>query len=192
MSQIFGDFNEQILTNNILFILDFFIDSIALDRYKQTRYLSVAFIADYVVNFFPATEEDIAFFEKQLEIKSTVNYIANELLENSMKFHQKKISYPIKLGVGLLDNKLFFIATNCVNPKALDELKAFINELLVSDIDELYFRQLEKGAEEKSSHSRLGLLSMMNDYNAMLGWKIETVNQDPEIITVTTMVQLKA
>jgi hypothetical protein len=191
MTQLFGDFNEEILVNNKLFVLDFFINSIPVDRYKQTRYLSVAFIADYLANFFHASEEDIAFFEKQLEVKSAATYITNELLENSMRFHQRDFNYPIQFGVGLFEEQLFFISTNCVTPIALNNLKYFINELLISDIDELYFRQLEQGAEEKSNQSRLGLLSMMNDYSAKLGWKIEAVNPSPEIICVTTMVQLK-
>nr|WP_245912130.1 hypothetical protein [Calothrix elsteri] len=62
---------------------------------------------------------------------------------------------------------------------------------MVSDANELYFSQLEKNAEdENSTASGLGLLSMINDYSAMLGWKFETIQEKPEIITVTTMVQL--
>ncbi|MGC8711268.1 MAG: hypothetical protein ACP5RH_02650 [Leptodesmis sp.] len=38
--------------------------------------------------------------------------------------------------------------------------------------------------------SGLGLLTMMTDYLAKLGWKFETINTDPQIILVTTMVQL--
>jgi hypothetical protein len=56
--------------------------------------------------------------------------------------------------------------------------------------DELYFYQLEKGAEEWSNESRLGLLSTIDDYCAKLGWKIETILQESETIAVTTMVQL--
>ena len=31
---------------------------------------------------------------------------------------------------------------------------------------------------------------MMSDYMARLGWKFETVQKDPEVVAVTTMVQL--
>jgi hypothetical protein len=44
--------------------------------------------------------------------------------------------------------------------------------------------------DESESESGLGLLTMMNDYLAKLGWKFETVQQDPEVIAVTTMVRL--
>jgi hypothetical protein len=31
---------------------------------------------------------------------------------------------------------------------------------------------------------------MMTDYLAIVGWKIETIQKDPEIVTLTTRVQL--
>jgi hypothetical protein len=190
MNQIFGDFGEEILTNHKLIMMDFFIHSIPPEKHKQIRYLSIAFIADYLATLFPIDENDINSFEKQLKIKSAATYIANELLENSIKFHQKSVNYPIKFGICLLCKDLVFVASNCVTQKTLNNLKGFIHELTTSDIDELYFRQLEKGAEEKSNESRLGFLSIMNDYSAKLGWKIETLNQERSITTVTTMVQL--
>ncbi|MDY7014363.1 MAG: hypothetical protein SVX43_12330 [Cyanobacteriota bacterium] len=62
--------------------------------------------------------------------------------------------------------------------------------MLGSEPDEFYFRQLEKGAEQQSNSSQLGIISMIYDYYAKLGWKIETLTQKPEITEVTTMVQL--
>ncbi|MDP8966289.1 MAG: ATP-binding protein, partial [Cyanobacteriota bacterium] len=46
-------------------------------------------------------------------------------------------------------------------------------------------------SDESESISGLGLLTMINDYQAQLGWKFETIQKDPEAIAVTTMVQLK-
>lgn len=190
MNQIFGDFQEEILANNKLFMFEFFVHSIPLERRKQTRYLSIAFITDYWATLFPVNEQDIKSYERQFHIKTAVTYIANELLENSMKFHQKGVKYPIQLGMCLIDKKLVLVTNNCVNEQILEKFINFIQEIINSDSDELYFRQLEKGAEEKSEESRLGFLSMINDYSAKLGWKIETISQEPKITTVTTMVQL--
>jgi hypothetical protein len=36
----------------------------------------------------------------------------------------------------------------------------------------------------------LGILTMMNDYQAKLGWKFETIQNESEAIAVTIMVQL--
>lgn len=190
MNQIFGNFSEELIANHKVFMIDFYIHSIPVVRRKQTRYLSIAFINDYLANLFPVNEEDIKSYERPFHIKSAVTYIANELLENSIKFNHEAVKYPIKFGICLVDKNLVFVASNCVTERALEKFKDFVHQLTTSDIDELYFRQLEKGAEEKSEESRLGFLSIMNDYSAKLGWKIETINKDPEITTVTTMVQL--
>ena len=190
MNQIIGDFIEEALDNHKLFMIEFLIQAIPIERRKPIRYLSMAFVADYLANIFPLPEETATSFGQQLQLKSAATYMSNELLENSMKFHDNKINYPVKFGIGLLEENLVFISSNCVNQKCLANFNKFIDELTHSDIDEFYFRQLEKGAEEKSEESQLGFLSMMNDYSAKLGWKIETIRKDIEIITLTTMVQL--
>ncbi|NEP57471.1 MAG: ATP-binding protein [Symploca sp. SIO2G7] len=188
--QLFGDFPEEILTNYKLLIMEFFIQSIPPERWKQTRYLSIAFITDYLSNIFPVDEENIKSYQQQLQMKSAASYIANELLENSMKFHYGAVNYPVRFGIGFIEQSLVFVGSNCTSPQNLESFTNFVQELTTSDIDELYFRQIEKGAEENSEESRLGFLSMINDYNAKLGWKIETLKEDPEIATITTMVQL--
>jgi hypothetical protein len=190
MNQIIGDFIEEALDNHKLFMIELLIQAIPLERRKPIRYLSMAFVGDYLANVFPITEENATSFGQQLQLKSAATYMSNELLENSMKFHNENINYPVKFGIGLFENHLIFIGSNCVNKNCLEKFNKFIDELTHSDIDEFYFHQLEKGAEEKSEESQLGFLSMMNDYSAKLGWKIETVKKDVEIITLTTMVQL--
>jgi hypothetical protein len=81
--------------------------------------------------------------------------------------------------------------TNCVNPSQLNGFEYFIQEILSEDPDDLYLRQLEKNAaEENESDSGLGFLTMINDYDAKLAWKFETVQQVPQLVSVTTMVQL--
>jgi hypothetical protein len=192
MQEIFGHFPEEILSNHKIFMMDFYLNPIPPVKRKQTRYLSVAFITDYLSNLFPVNEEEIDSYKRNLQIKSIITYLVNELLENLFKFHNYNVgNYPVKIELFLLENDLVLAATNSVSYQALEKLKLFIEELLNSDIDELYFRQLEKGAEENSEKSQLGFISMINDYNAKLGWKIERVNDEPEIITVKTMVQIK-
>ncbi len=190
MSQIIGNFLEEILDDSKIFMMEFFIHAIPVEKRKQTRYLSLAFMAEYLTKFFPFNEEDVQFYQKQLQLKSAVNYIANELLDNSIKYNYELGKYPLRFAIYLLDRELVFATRNRTNKKNLDRLNNFINELINSDVSEFYFRQMEKGAEEKSEESQLGFLSILNDYGAKLGWKIEKVNDEPEITTVTTMVQL--
>lgn len=192
MLQIMGDFREEILTQNQVLMMNFFLHTIPLAKRKQTRYLSIAFINEYLASLFPNDRESIEFYERRLQMKSAVFYIANELLTNSMKFNCENIKYPIEFGICSIDGReLVFVTSNCVSDRNLEKLKSFVGEITTSDANELYFRQIEKGAAEKSEESRLGFLSIINDYKAKLGWKIETVSQEPEITIVTTMVQIE-
>jgi len=189
-NQILGNFRDNILDDYKLFTLELYVHAISPVRRKQTRYLSVAFMTDYIANLFPTQEDDIQTFERQLKIKSAATYITNELLENCVKFHDDRLKYPIRISSCLQGQDLILISTNCVNPGSLDKLEIFVNKLLTSDADELFFHQLEKGAEENSEQSQLGFLSMINDYRARLGWKIEAINSTLDVKQVTTMVQL--
>lgn len=190
MSQIIGNFLEEVLDDSKIFMMEFYIHAIPVEKRKQTRYLSLAFMAEYLTNLFSFTEEDVQSFQKQLQLKSAISYIANELLANSIKYNYELGKYPIRFAIYLLERQLVFVTRNCANKKTLDKLHHFINELMNSDTNDLYFLQLEKGAEEKSEDSQLGFLSILNDYEAKLGWKMETVSKEPEIAVITTMVQL--
>ncbi len=190
MIQLFGDFQEDIPTNHEFLIIGFFPNSLPLKQRWRNNGLSADFIADYLTTFFPANQDEPATVERQLQLKTAVNYIANELIDNALKFNDEKSDYPVKFGLHLLEDRLVLISTNCVSPKALDNFYEFVNQLKKTDLESFYIHQLEKGAEEDSQESQLGILTMMQDYLATVGWKIEMVQKDPEVITLTTMVQL--
>jgi hypothetical protein len=190
MNQIFGDFQEDIPTHHEFLMIGFLPNSLPLKQRWRNNGLSADFIADYLTTFFPANESEPNTLERQEQLKTTVNYIANELIDNAMKFNYEISNYPIKFGLHLLEDKLVMTSMNCVSSQALANFYEFINQLKDSNIEDLYIQQLEKGALEESYESRLGILTMKKDYLAKLGWKIETVQQDPEIITLTTRVQL--
>lgn len=196
MHKIFGDFHENLPDEHEFLILGFSPSSIPIQQRWRNNGLSADFVADYLTTFFPIIDQDSDPEEKRIEIKGAVSYIANELLENAMKFNDESSSYPIKFGLHILEiaskMTLVLLATNSVAHHSIDKFQSFIKELLESDLDELYIRQLEKSAEDESgASSGLGLLTMTNDYFAKLGWKFETVQQEPEVVTVTTMVQLQ-
>ncbi|NEP15101.1 MAG: ATP-binding protein [Symploca sp. SIO2C1] len=194
MTQTFGEYRENLPDDHEFLILGFSPKSISIQQRWRNNGLSADFIADYLTTFFPINEDYSNTQATQAEVKSAVSYIANELLENAMKFHDESSSYPIKFGIYLLEDAALTVvlqATNSVSSPTLDKFQAFVEELTTSDPEELVVRQLEKNAEDENSHaSGLGLLTMLNDWNTKLGWKIETVQQDPEIVTVTTVVQL--
>ncbi|NEP58522.1 MAG: ATP-binding protein [Symploca sp. SIO2G7] len=194
MTQVFGEYREKLPSDHEFLLLGFSPSSIPIQQRWRNNGLSADFIADYLMTFFPINDEQSSIQARQAEIKSGVSYIANELLENAMKFHDKTSSHPIKFGIYLLEDTVLTVllqATNSVSPPNLDKFQAFVQELTNSDPEELFIRQLEKNAEDENFHnSGLGLLTMINDWNAKLGWKIETFSQEPEVVTVTTVAQL--
>jgi hypothetical protein len=191
MIQTFGDFIELPASQEYL-IIGFSPSSIPLKQRWRNNGLSADFMADYLATFFPDNEDDTSTIDRQAEIKSAVSYIANELLENAMKFNNETSEYPIDIKLQLESDGVIFSVVNSISPQAVDKFQAYIQHLLASDPSELYIQQLEKNAvEESCTDSGLGLLTMLTDYTAKIGWKFQTVHQDPEVIAVTTMVQLR-
>ena len=190
MIQTFGDFIELPASQEYL-IIGFSPSSIPLKQRWRNNGLSADFMADYLATFFPGNEDDTSTIERQAEIKSAVSYIANELLENAMKFNNETSEYPINIKLQLESEGVLFSVVNSISRQGVDKFQGYIQQLLASDPSELYIQQLEKNAvEESCTDSGLGLLTMLTDYSAKIGWKFQTVHQDPEVIAVTTMVQL--
>lgn len=194
MTQIFGEFRENLPTEQEFLILGFSPSSIPLKLRWRNNGLSADFVADYLTTFFPVSEDDPSTKEKQAEFKGAVSYIANELLENAMKFSDETSNYPIKFGLHLFKDTritVVLIVTNSIPTQALDKFQALIQVLLDEDPAELYIRQLENNAcNDNYNSSGLGLITMKHDYLAKLGWKFETVQKEPKVVAVTTMVQL--
>ncbi|MEG4841892.1 DUF6272 family protein [Microcoleus sp. B9-D4] len=190
MIQILGDFIEQPASQEYL-IIGFSPSSIPLKQRWRNNGLSADFMADYLTTFFPGNQDEPSTIERQAEIKSAVSYIANELLENAMKFNDETSEYPIDIKLQLESDGVIFSVANSISPQAVDKFQAYIHQLLTSEPSELYIQRLEKNAaDETCTNSGLGLLTMLTDYTAKLGWKFQTVHKDPEVIAVTTMVQL--
>jgi hypothetical protein len=159
-----------------------FNSAIPFSQRWRNNSLSADFIADYLTTFFP---NDL---DKQKEIKSTVSYIANELLENAVKFNDDS---SIRIRLHLCYDGVIFLVTNSISPQAVAAFQAYIQELMSHDPDELWMQKLTEDSEnDNQTSSGLGLLTILIDYQAKLGWTFETLQTDPEVIVVTTFVQL--
>lgn len=191
MTQIFGDFIEHFPPDHDSLELTFTPNYRPIKQRWRSNRLSAHFVADYFSNFLPVDEDDPTYERRIKESKGAVSYVANELLENAMKFNDETTSFKIRFGihfVGNTDVAAVIFATNSVCAEGVDKFQAFIEELLSSDPGELYVRQIEKAAEDENSKaSGLGFLTMMSDYSAKLGWRFEPTQSDPKIIAVTTM-----
>ncbi|MCP4698015.1 MAG: ATP-binding protein [Gammaproteobacteria bacterium] len=191
MVQIYGDFIEGVNTTKDCMAIDFSPSSIPLKQRWRNNGLSADFLAEYLTTFFPAGREEGGEVDFRETIKSAAGFIANELLENAMKFNDEASDYPVSIRLRLYSDKVVFMITNSVSPEAREKYRTFIETLLREDPEELYFRQLENNTgDENKAASGMGFLTMLQDYSAHLGWKFETAYTDPEIFTITTMVQL--
>jgi hypothetical protein len=115
--------------------------------------------------------------------------VANELLENAMKYSDISADQPINLEVHLFSDRLLFLSKNSLPQTSIANFQSFLQELATGDVSEMYFNQVEKSAEnDDSGSSGLGYFTMIMDYEAVLGWKFEQVEND--VTMVSTMVQL--
>jgi hypothetical protein len=187
--KIFGDYEEKENGKEYL-IVHFSPTSVPLRHRWRNTGLSADFLAEYWVTFFP--QGDALSRNRQIEVKGAIRYIANELLENLMKFSYEAANYPVCLALHLYQDQFNFYASNAIDPITVESFQARIQELLTKDIDTLYRRQLEQNvATEEPYESHLGLLTIAHDYDARLAWKFETIKHEhADVIVVTTMVQL--
>ncbi|PZU96714.1 MAG: ATP-binding protein [Pseudanabaena sp.] len=189
MAQVFGEFTEDFSERSEFLVLGFSPSSLPIQLRWKTNGLSADFLGDYVKNFFPG--DTSAALSKQTEIRSAVSFIANELLENAMKYSNKSSGQPINLEIHLFSDRLIFLSKNSLYEDAIGNFQAFLQELTTSDISEMYVNQVEKSAaNEESESSGLGYLTMMMDYEALLGWQFEQISSPISVTMVTTMVQL--
>lgn len=99
MVQIFGDFLKRKEASCEYLKIAFSPTSIPTQQRWRNNGLSADFLADYLSTFFPG--EDPTSTERKAEIKGAVSYIANELLENAMKFSYAPSQHAISIDVYL-------------------------------------------------------------------------------------------
>jgi len=160
--------------------------SIPIKQRWRNNGLSADFLADYVSTFFPRVEGDPASDQRRLEVSGAVKYIANELLENAMKYSVEAAAPPISIMLQLDHEKIAFWETNTVIESQCKRFRAFIEQLVASDPGEFYLEQMERSAD--GDGSGLGFLTMINDYGAKLAWRFDCANSGA--VTVTTHVFL--
>ncbi|WP_103666499.1 DUF6272 family protein [Pseudanabaena sp. BC1403] len=188
MAQVFGEFTENFPERSEFLVLGFSPSSLPIQLRWKTNGLSADFLGDYVKNFFPG--DTSAALNKQTEVRHAVSFVANELLENAMKYSDKSVGQPVNLEVHLFSDRLIFVSKNSVCQDAITDFQAYLQKITTSDIGEMYINQVEKSSDnDESESSGLGYLTMIMDYDAVLGWKFEQISDKPATI-VTTMVQL--
>lgn len=215
MVKILGDFIERFPPRCDALELSFSPPTAVVSARDPRRWrnnlLSANFVAEYCTNFLPypgseQAREQETHQQRIQDLKGAIGYVANELLENAVKFNLNSAQPTVKLGIHFLkEPKLVAVmfASNSIDKQRAESFQTFIHTLLGVDTKELYFRRLEANTiTDVAPTSGLGFLTMMNDYQARLGWRFESVSdgvhnssvhprtQKDEIVMVTSMAQI--
>lgn len=163
------------------------------NRWRNQR-LSAHFVADYFAKFLPDRDNNSENKQRIKETRGALSYVANELLDNAMKFNLETSQHKVKFGIHFWENSepiAVMFATNSLKRQEAEEFKVFIQKLLASNPEDFYISQVEASAEDENADiSGLGFVTMINDYHVKLGWKFESTDSNPEVVSVTTMAQL--
>jgi len=171
--------------------LHFSPSHVPIGKRWESNGLSADYIADYFRSLYvdntPQSTPDLD--EVALNnLYDAIKYVSNELLENAMKFQDDKVQSSAEVFLSLQTYELIFCVTNGVTQQQVQRLRKHIDKILHSDPQEAYFETMRNSLkEENQNESGLGLLSMICDYEANVGWKIE---YHPDKTLVSTMVIL--
>jgi hypothetical protein len=194
MAQLYGDFLAAFPPNHNALTLTFSPGSAPLQQRWRNNRLAAHFVAEYFAHLLPLEAQDPSSQQRMQARKGAVSYVANELLENAMKFHDPEANVAVQCGIHLLDDPevtAIIFTTNSIKPAGVDKFQAFITALLAADPTELYMQHMEDSVAAESPTSGLGLLTLINDYGARLGWKFDVMHGDRLVVIVTTMAQIK-
>ena len=135
-------------------------------------------LASYFSSFFPERAEGAGSGRE--EIAFSVNYVANELLENVHKFGA---GGRMVLRAAMTETDLLLWTRNAAPAEACVRLETVISGILQGDPQELLLERIEQNAlNPESTASGLGYLTMMSDYGVRFGWAFREPANDTAVV----------
>lgn len=117
------------------------------------------------------------------EARHSIIYLVNELLENAIKF---RAPGDIRLDCSLAGGNFELTVSNETSPETAGRFQSLLDEITSRDPGELLIERIEENAaDETSSASGLGILTLMNDYGARLGWHFRAASSGPAVTLST-------
>jgi hypothetical protein len=102
------------------------------------------------------------------DARHSIGYLANELMENAVKF---RAPGDILIESSLAGSRFELRISNLIQEATSARFQPLLAELTSRDPGELLIERIEANAEDAASGgSGLGLLTLMNDYSARMGW----------------------
>ncbi|APB35152.1 hypothetical protein GlitD10_2809 [Gloeomargarita lithophora Alchichica-D10] len=187
MTRVYGAFIEPLNHCREYLTLVFSPLTVPLTERWRTNSMSANFMADYVTHLFPDGQWPLLLSYGLVDLHGAVNYIVNELLENAMKFSAPDSTSPVTISLEIYSEQLIVRVQNSITPATAERLQEMIDQISLNSPQELYLQKVEANAVGDGQGSGLGYLTIINDYEAHLGWKILPGIPDWQ---VTTLVQL--
>ena len=188
-AQTFGDYPDSLPVGEEYLTLNFSPSSEPRNRRWGNYGLSADFLGDYFAAFFPGDAVPDNSINQRDTVKAVVSYVANELIENAVKYSDVSAKLPISISLHLYEQEIVFKAVNYADFAAIESYQLFIRSLLSVEIDEFYTQQLEKTATGMGN-SNMGIVTMMNDYEARFGWEFRPLTIESDLVQVSVIVRL--
>jgi hypothetical protein len=182
-ARTYGDFTETVPLVIEGLTMVFSPTSVSLKERWKNNSLSADFMADYFATFYAAHGADE---DGRLEyVKGAVSFVANELIENAMKFTDVE-GIPISIRLTMHEGELVFFASNGSSIAGAQAYEDAVKRLMIADP----WAEYERRAQANDGKSGLGLLSMLTDYSARLGWRFKPQDERSLILTTTVRIPL--
>lgn len=182
-ARTYGDFTESVPIVIEGLTIVFSPTSVSLKERWKNNSLSADFMADYFATFYALHGSDE---EGRLAyVKGAVSFVANELIENAMKFTDVD-GIPISIRLTMHEGELVFFASNGASIAGSQNYEAAVKRLLNADPWAAY----ERRAHADDNTSGLGLISMLTDYSARLGWRFTPYDSHRQLLTTTVRIPI--
>jgi len=123
-----------------------------------------------------------------VDARHSISYMINEILENAVKFrHGGDIEIRGSLEADTFEMQI----VNRIDAPTASRFRALLSEILEREPGELLLERIEENAVDPgSSGSGLGLLTLMSDYGATMGWSFAS-GRVSEGVALTTYASLR-
>ncbi|MES1990765.1 MAG: ATP-binding protein [Pseudomonadota bacterium] len=121
------------------------------------------------------------------DARHSIGYLANELVENAVKFRSDG---NVTISTALEDDEFTFRLTNNTSTATATGFEVLLGELTSRDPGDLLIERIEANAlDPDNSGSGLGILTLMNDYGARIGWEFSQ-DSDHANVRIQTVASL--
>lgn len=122
-----------------------------------------------------------------VDARHSISYMINEILENAVKFRH---GGDVEINSSLENDTFEIQIMNRIDPQTAAGFRDHLAKLLEREPGELLLERIEENAlNPESTGSGLGILTLMSDYGARLGWSFATgrVSEGVELTTYASL-----